>query len=96
MNFMDENAQKPSILRLAAAVILGIIVGSILFFVVALFIGMFNSLSGMNIPLRTDVTEDVLSAILLVVFIGLSITGFCWKVWTTPVTEESTGPEPDN
>ncbi len=47
----------------------------------------------MNIPLRTDITEDILSAFLLIVFIGLSIAGFCWKVWTTPATEESTGPE---
>ncbi len=90
---MNETTQKPGALRLAAAVILGIIVGSILFFIVALFIGMFNALLGMNIPLRTDVMEDILSAFLLIVFIGLSIAGFCWKVWTSPVTEESAVPE---
>lgn len=96
MHFMDENTQNPNALRLVAAVILGIIVGSILFFVVALFIGMFNSLLSMNIPFRTDVTENILSAVLLVVFIGLSIAGFCWKVWTTPAREPEVIPESDD
>jgi hypothetical protein len=88
MHFMNEKTTTPSILRIAAAVFLGLIVGFILFLVAALFIGMFNQLMGMQIPIGMDVAENILSAILLVIFVGGSIAGFCWKVWTTPTTEE--------
>ena len=85
---MNENTTTPSLLRLAAAVFLGLIVGFILFLVAALFIGMFNQLMGMQIPIGMDVAENILSAILLVIFVVGCIAGFCWKVWTTPATEE--------
>jgi formate/nitrite transporter FocA (FNT family) len=88
MHFMNEKTTTPSLLRIAAAVFLGLIVGFILFLVAALFIGMFNQLMGMQIPIGMDVAENILSAILLVIFVGGSIAGFCWKVWTTPATEE--------
>jgi hypothetical protein len=88
MHFMNEKTTTPSLLRLAAAIFLGLIVGFILFLVAALFIGMFNQLMGMQIPIGMDVAENILSAILLVIFVGGSIAGFCWKVWTTPATEE--------
>jgi hypothetical protein len=88
MHFMNEKTTTPSLLRIAAAVFLGLIVGFILFLVAALFIGMFNQLMGMQIPIGVDVAENILSAILLVIFVGGSVIGFCWKVWTTPATEE--------
>jgi uncharacterized protein YqhQ len=81
---MAETYKNASPLRLAAAVMLGIIVGSILFFVVALFIGIFNDMAGMNISVKTNVAENIWSAILLVAFIVICVTGFCWKVRTTP------------
>ena len=96
MNFMNEKTATPSLLRIAAAVFLGLIVGFILFFIAAMVIGSINQLMGMNIPVRMDVAENVISAILLVVFVVGSIAGFCWKVWTTPASEEeeeSTAPE---
>jgi hypothetical protein len=71
-----------------AAAILGIIVGAILFFVVAILIGIFNDIYGMNLPVRIDVAENIWSLILLIVFIVLGIAGFCWKVRTTPSMQE--------
>jgi heme/copper-type cytochrome/quinol oxidase subunit 2 len=88
MNFMNEKTTTPGLLRLAAAVFLGLIVGFILFFVATLFIGTLNQLMGMQIPVGMDIAENVISAILLVVFVVGSIALFCWKVWTTPATEE--------
>jgi hypothetical protein len=88
MNFMNEKSSTPSLLRLAAAVFLGLIVGSILFFIAAMVIGSINQLMDMNIPVRMDIAENILSAVLLVIFIVGSIAGFCWKVWVTPPTEE--------
>jgi len=96
MHFMNEKTTTPGLLRIAAAVFLGLIVGFILFLVAALFIGMFNQLMGMQIPIGMDVAENILSAILLVIFVGGSVIGFCWKVWTTPATEEEDeAPEPE-
>jgi len=83
---MPENAPKPAALRIVAAVILGIFVGFFIFFGLALIIGAFNNSMGMNIPVSTQVAEDVLSAVLLVVIIMCCITFFCWKVWTSPPT----------
>jgi heme/copper-type cytochrome/quinol oxidase subunit 2 len=88
MHFMNEKTPMPSLLRLAAAVFLGLIVGFILFLVAALFIGMFNQLMNMQIPIGMDVAENIISAILLVIFVVGSVGWFCWKVWTTPATEE--------
>ena len=86
---MTEKTTTPSLLRLAAAVFLGFIVGFILFLVVAIFIGIFNNMMNMNIPVGMDIAENILSAVLLVVFVFGSIVGFCWKVWVTPSTEDS-------
>jgi hypothetical protein len=93
---MNEKNATPGLLRLAAAVFLGLIVGFILFFIAAMVIGSINQLLGMNIPLGMDIAENVLSAILLVIFVAGSVALFCWKVWTTPPTEpeeESSAPE---
>ena len=85
MNFMNEKTSTPSLLRLAAAVFLGLIVGSILFFIAAMVIGSINKLMGMNIPVRMDIAENSLSAVQLVKIIVGSIVGLCW---VTPPTEE--------
>ena len=77
-------------LRVAAAVILGIITGGILFLIVALFIGVFNDMASMNISVTTNVAEDIFSAVLLVVLIGVCIAAFYWKVATTPPSEPET------
>ena len=87
MIFMINQSQKPSPLRLIAAVMLGIIVGSTLFFIVALFIGSFNDLSGMHLSVSTNFAENFWSLILLIVLNVLCIAGFCWMVWKTPPTE---------
>lgn len=83
---MDNKTSNPGLLRLASAVLLGLIIGFILFLIAAMVIGSINQLMGMNIPLGMDVAENILSAILLVVFIFGSIAFFCYKVWTTPAT----------
>ena len=87
MVFMIEQSQRPNPLRIIAAVMLGIIVGSILFFIVALFIGTFNDLSGMRLSVSTNVVENIGSLVILVLLNVICIAGFCWKVWTTPPTE---------
>jgi tetrahydromethanopterin S-methyltransferase subunit C len=90
---MDEKTPKPSWLRIAAAVILGAIVGFIIFLIVALVIGSLNDLMGMSIPINLRIAENIWSPILLIVFIGLSIAGMWWKVETTPPTEPEIVPE---
>ncbi len=87
-HYMTENAIKPSPLRVAAAILLGCVVGFILFFIIALGIGFVNDRMGMNIPVNLLFAEDIWSAVLLIVLIVASIIYFCWKVWTTPPTEE--------
>ena len=77
MLFMIKQSQKPSPLRLIAAVMLGIIVGSTLFFIVALFIGSFNDLSGMHLSVNTNFAENFWSLILLIVLNVICIAGFC-------------------
>jgi uncharacterized BrkB/YihY/UPF0761 family membrane protein len=83
---MTENAPKPAVLRIVAAFILGIFVGLFLFFGLALVIGAFNDTMGTNIPVSTQVTENVISAILLIVIIIACVAFFCWKVYTSPPT----------
>lgn len=84
MQSMAETAEKPNALRLIAAVILGIFVGFLLFLGVALVIGAFNDLAGTGITVSTNIAENILSAILLVVLIILCTAGFIWKVYSTP------------
>lgn len=95
---MVENMAKPTALRIAASVILGVIVGGILFLIVAFFIAMINKqYKWMGIPIDLQITENVLSLGLLILLIGFSIAYFWWKVETTPPSiPESTGiPESD-
>jgi len=93
---MAETLPKPNFLRLAAAVMLGCIVGAILFLVIALFIGFFNDKAGMNIPINLLVAENIFSAILLVLLMAVSIGYFCWKVETIPPSEPETEPEEES
>lgn len=84
---MDGKTTKPTWLRIAAAVILGGMVGGILFVIAALIIGAINDLMGMTIPINLRLAENAWSSLLLVIFIGFSIAGFWWKVETTPPSE---------
>ncbi|MDO9323767.1 MAG: hypothetical protein Q7T80_02295 [Methanoregula sp.] len=93
---MSEHAERPGMLRIAAAVILGLISGTILFLIVALGIGVINDKLGMRIPVNLLIAENIFSAILLVLLIIVCIAGFCWQVWITPSSETGTedfGPE---
>ena len=71
-------------LRLAAAVILGCIIGTVLFLIIALGIGVVNDKMGMQIPVNLLVFENIFSAILLFVFILICVAALCWQVWNTP------------
>ena len=84
---MSEKTGNPGLLRISAAVILGCIVGSILFLIVAMGIGVVNDKMGMQIPINLLIAENVFSAILLIAFILISIGGFCWQVWNTPSSD---------
>jgi uncharacterized PurR-regulated membrane protein YhhQ (DUF165 family) len=84
---MSKNVQGPGMLRLAAAVILGGIIGSILFLIVALGIGVVNDKMGMQIPVNLLIGENIFSAILLVLFILLCIGVLFWQVYTTPSSD---------
>jgi len=80
-------------LRIAAAVILGIITGGILFLFAAMAIGLINDKAGMNISVGMNIAENVFSAALLVLLIGICIAGFYWKVATTPSSTSAEGAE---
>jgi len=84
---MVQMTAKQNPLRLAAAVILGIITGSIIFLLIAIVIGMVNDTAHMNIPVSMLVAENIFSLILLVGLIIACVAGFWWKVATTPPTE---------
>jgi len=90
---MVQMTAKQDPLRIVAAVILGIITGSILFLIVALGIGTFNDMAHMNISVSMDVAENIFSLVLLVVLIIVCVAGFWWKVTTTPPTEQEQEPE---
>jgi uncharacterized membrane protein YkvI len=90
---MAEKLPKPDALRIVAAVILGLFVGFLLFYVFALFIGAFNQAMGMDIPITTQIAENILSAVVFTAIIIICVAYFCWKVWTTPPTTPPTTPE---
>jgi hypothetical protein len=87
---MDETMAKPGWTRVAAAGILGCVVGGILFLIAALIIGALNDLMGMAIPISLRIAEDIWSTVLLIIFIGFSIAWFWWRVETTPPSEPET------
>ncbi len=86
---MSENKQRPSMLRIAAAIILGSITGTILFLIVAMGIGVVNDKMHMQIPVNLLIAENIFSAILLALLILVCIAGFCWQVWNTPSSDEN-------
>lgn len=88
-DIMSKNAERPGMLRIAAAVILGGIVGSIFFLIVAMVIGVVNDKMGMMIPVNLLIAENVFSAILLILFILLFIGVFCWQVYHTPHSDQN-------
>ncbi len=91
---MDEKMAKPTWLRIAAAILLGGVIGGILFLIATLIIGAINDSMRMSIPINLRVAENLWSAVLLVIFIGFSIAFLWWKVETTPPSEpENTVPE---
>jgi Na+/H+ antiporter NhaC len=83
---MTKNIERPSLLRISAAVILGCIVGSIMFLIVALGIGAINDRMGMNIPINMLIAENIWSAAVLLIFIIIAVYVFCRQVWNTPPT----------
>jgi len=83
----------PAWLRITAALLLGVMIGGILFLIVTIIIGAINDSMGMSIPFNLRVAENLWSAVLLVVFIGFSIAFLWWKVETTPPSEPES---PDN
>jgi hypothetical protein len=90
---MDEKMSKPTWLRIAAAILLGGIIGGILFLIATLIIGVINDSLGMSIPINLRIAENLWSSVLLVIFIGFSIAALWWKVETTPPSEPE---NPDN
>ena len=93
---MGEKMAKPTWLRIAAAVILGGVVGGILFFIATLVIGVINNQMGIAIPINLQIAENVLSLGLLILLMGLSIAYFWWKVETTPPSEPETPEIPES
>jgi hypothetical protein len=87
---MDGHTPKPTWLRIAAAVLLGGMIGGILFLIAVLIIGTINDSLGMSIPISLRAAEYLWSSVLLVIFIGFSIAFVWWKVETTPPSEPET------
>ncbi len=86
---MTDNVPKPAPLRIVAGIILGIFSGLIIFFAISLLIGMINNLIGTSLSMSTRFSEDIWSAVLLVVIIIACTTGVLWLVYKTPPTPES-------
>ena len=85
MRLLDETVATPAALRVAASVIPGVIVGGILFLLVAFAFAWINrQYHWMGIPIDLQITENVISLVLLILLIGLSIAFFWYKVETTP------------
>ena len=88
MVFMAETNQNPGALRLFAALLLGIAVAFIIFFIFALGIGFINKSFSMNVPLTLDFRENIFSAVLLGVLVVICVAGFIWMVYKTPAASE--------
>ena len=67
-------------LRRVAGVILGAVLGVIVFFVLALMVGLINDSYSLGIPLDTNIAENIWSAIMLFVTIILGIFVVSWAV----------------
>jgi hypothetical protein len=91
---MDETMAKPTWLRVAAAILLGAMIGGILFLIATLIIGAINDSLGMSIPINLRIAENLWSSVLLVIFIGFSIAFLWWKVETSAPSEPETSEIP--
>jgi len=87
---MEAAHQRTDPLRLISAILLGAIVGVIVFLVVAMGIGIINNSMHMAIPINMLIAENVTSALLLVLFIIMGIAGFVHLVLKTPPSETPT------
>lgn len=89
---MAEQKNRPSIVRIIAAILLGFFIGFAMFFLVVLIIGAINDMLGVQIPVTMQFAANIFSAITLTVLIVVCIAGFLWIVWRTPPleTEEPT------
>jgi hypothetical protein len=85
---MVELTERTNPLRIAAAVLLGIITGAVLFLIVVLVIGAISDMAHMDISVSTNIAENVFSLILLVALIIVCVGAFWWKVATTPPSEQ--------
>lgn len=83
---MTEERKQPEPLRIVSAILLGCITGVIFFLIFALGIGVINDKMHMNIPLNLLIAENILSAVVLAVFIIACITFFLRAVWNTPAS----------
>lgn len=83
---MTEEKKQPEPLRIVSAVLLGCITGGILFLIFALGIGVINDKMHMNIPLNLLIAENILSAVVLAVFIIACTAFFLRAVWNTPAS----------
>jgi hypothetical protein len=86
----EEEGQRPgrpSLTRVAAAVLLGFFGGFFLFLIIALVIGGINNMLGMQIPIDLLVAENIYSLLMLVLIEVLCIGGALWLVWKTPPSE---------
>lgn len=90
---MAEERNRPSLVRILAAILLGFFVGFFLFFIVALIIGAINDMLGTGIPVNMQFAENIFSAIALVVIMAICIGGFLWLVWRTPPLESEEATE---
>ena len=85
---MAETNSNPGALRLFAALLLGIAVAFIIFFIFALGIGFINQSFGMSVPVTLDFRENMFSAVLLGALVIICIAGFVWMVYKTPPASE--------
>jgi hypothetical protein len=83
----EKGNQRPSLIRILAAILLGFFGGFFLFLIVALVIGGVNGLLGVQIPVNLLIAENIYSAVTLLVIILLCIGGALWLVWRTPPSE---------
>jgi hypothetical protein len=83
----EKGDQRPSLIRIIAAVLLGFFGGFFLFLIVALVIGGVNDILGIQIPINLLIAENIYSAVTLIVIIVLCIGGALWLVWRTPPSE---------
>jgi len=84
---MTDQAAKPDLLRIVSAILLGCIVGVILFLIFALGIGMLNDRMHMELPINLLVAENIFSAAILAILVIVCIAAFLRMVWNTPPSE---------